>query len=62
MTEHTCTEQTWFIARQDDNSLIHCGTADTGQHIATGLDHLELFNDVEQYIARKIELGVAEDA
>ena len=58
MIEHTCVGKTYYIAYRDDKSVVHQGEAEDGQHIATGLDHLEYFHDEAEWVERKAELGI----
>lgn len=50
--------KTYFIARSEDNTVIHNGEVDAGITIQTGQPILEVTEDEAEYIARCEELGV----
>lgn len=53
-------QDTWFIARSDDQQIIHYGKVPAGQTLVTGQIVLETFLTEEQWTVRKAELGVIE--
>lgn len=52
------TEDTWFIARNEDLTIIHYGYAPANTEIDTGQPVIEEFNNVEDWIERLAELGI----
>jgi len=52
------TEDTWFIARNEDLTIIHYGYASANTEIDTGQPVIEEFNNVEDWIERLAELGI----
>jgi hypothetical protein len=54
---HTADTDTWWIARNSENSVIYEGQIFAGQQVTTGLDVLEIFLTEELWQARLTELG-----
>ncbi len=52
------TQDTWWIARKTDNSIIHYGMVEVGEIMESGLDILETFLNEEDWLARLLELGI----
>ncbi len=52
------TQDTWWIARKTDNSIIHYGMVEVGETMESGLDILETFLNEEDWLARLLELGI----
>ena len=52
------TEDTYWIARSEDNSVIHYGLVLIGDIMETGQPILESFTDKQEWIARLSELGI----
>jgi len=58
MAHHiTVTEDTWFIARNSDNTVIHSGFAEMGTRVDTGLEFLEQFDNEKGFNDRLAEIG-----
>ena len=52
------TEDTWFIARNEDSTIVHYGFAPEGTDIDTGQPVVEEFNNRADWLARLLELGI----
>jgi hypothetical protein len=52
------TEDTYWIARKNDNSIIHYGLVEVGDVMESGLDILETFLIEAEWLARLAELGI----
>jgi hypothetical protein len=50
------TVETWFIAHNDDSSIIHIGVIGSHQEASTGLNFLETFVSEESFLQRLAEL------
>ena len=48
----------WFIAKNNDNSIIHYGFAGAGTDMSVGQPIIETFNNEQDYLNRLIELNV----
>jgi len=57
--EFIASEPTYWVAHEKDGADY--GYAETGQHVATGLDKLETFSRYLPYRARLLELGIDPD-
>lgn len=55
---YTAKAKTYFIARSEDNTVIHNGDVDAGVKIETGQPILEVTEDERTYLARCEELGI----
>lgn len=55
---YTVKVKTYFIARSEDNSVIHNGDVDAGVKIETGQPILEVTEDEQAYLDRCEELGI----
>lgn len=53
-------QKTWFIAHTN-NATIHCGVVLTDECVSTGQESLETFTNEQEWLARKLELGVIEE-
>ena len=49
---------TWFIARNEDNSIIHHGFAAQGTDLSTGQPIIEEFENKENWIDKLNELNI----
>ena len=52
------TEDTWFIARNEDSTIVHYGFSPKGTDIDTGQPVVEEFNNKADWLARLLELGI----
>jgi len=55
------TEDTWFIARNEDLTIIHYGFAPKGTDIDTGQPIVEEFDNEADWLARLLELNIIPD-
>lgn len=52
------TQDTWWIARKTDDSIITYGMVEVGQVMESGLDILETFLNEADWLERLAELGI----
>jgi hypothetical protein len=55
------TQNTWFIGRASDNSVVHYFQVEENTQLDSGQEIIELFNLEEEYLARLLELGISLD-
>ena len=55
------TQNTWFIGRASDNSVVHYFQVEENTQLDSGQEIIELFNLEEEYLARLLELGILLD-
>jgi hypothetical protein len=53
------TQNTWFIGRASDNSVVHYFQVEENTQLDSGQEIIELFNSEEEYLARLLELGIS---
>ena len=52
------TETVWWIAKSEDDSVIHYGTVDENNIVETGQPILESYNNENDWLIRLQQLGV----
>ena len=53
------TQNTWFIGRASDNSVVHYFQVEENTQLDSGQEIIELFNSEEEYLTRLLELGIS---
>ena len=51
-------EDTYWIIKNNDNSIIHYGLVTVGSNVESGLDNFEVFTIKESWVDRLTNLGV----
>jgi hypothetical protein len=52
------TQNTWFIGRASDNSVVHYFQVEENTQLDSGQEIIELFNSEEEYLGRLAEIGI----